>query len=340
MHPHLDAWTRLEGENLGGSGVFQVRLFGESSLDLFALLDLPEGKVGIQLQVAARSVPAVGAYPSAAGFRTRVERSGAKTRITLLLEQREFRSVFGEMCFDVLRACLRAGSDETRAVHELVDRLVAWKELFSGAGARPLGEREQMGLVGELTFLDALLDRSVDPAEAVKAWRGPFSDPHDFHVGAVHIEVKSTGATDARVTRISNLAQLDPAGTTALFLWHYRFEMDSGGGGRSLHGLVEKLRARLETARPEVRANFDDCLLKLGYLDLHASEHYDVIALAVRQTRTLKIGPDFPSLTRSSVPTSVREARYDLSFDHVSSDHDVRLDEAMAEICSAVASNQ
>lgn len=334
MPQPLDAWARLESENLGKAGVFQLRIFGESSLNLFGVLELPERRVGIQLQVPSRLIPAVGEYPSTAGFRTRSERIASTTRIVVLLEVQEFRGVFGEMCIDVLRACLRAGSDETKAVHALVDRLIAWKELFRGSGPIPLPEREQMGLFGELTFLETLLDRSVPAATALEGWRGPFHDPHDFHLGSVHVEVKATASMDPGVTQISSLEQLDPAGTQALFLWHYRFQTATDGSGRTLRGLVEKLRVRLEAAGPHIRAAFDDCLLKIRYLDLHAAEHYDLIGLGLCQTRTLRICHGFPGLTHESVPAPVRAARYDLSVDMVSSEHDVRLEDAMEEICS------
>src|SRR5439155_9457885 len=121
---------------------------------------------------------------------------------TMLLERPDFRGVFAEMCTDVLRCCRLAGGDEHRAVEKLVDRLGAWKELFRGSGPQPLGDEEQLGLYGELLFLEELITRNIQPASAVDAWKGPLKDPHDFHLGSVHVEVKTTASGLAAIVRI------------------------------------------------------------------------------------------------------------------------------------------
>lgn len=329
MQDLVAAWAHLEAERARSTGLFKLRICAESGLDLFAVLEVPDARVGLQLEVPARLVPRAPLQTSAAGFRTRVERTGGTTRITILLEAAAFRAVFGEMCGDVLRHCLHAGGDHAATVRALAERLAAWKELFSGAGPEPLSEREQTGLMGELAFLQVLLERRVAPGIAVASWRGPLRDPHDFHLGSIHVEVKSTVADDAGVVKISSLRQLDPAGTERLVLWHWVFR-SAPATGLTLAARVQGLRRALDAADAAARVAFDRLLLKARYLDHHAAEHYAHAGFTVDAPRALLVAPGFPALNRTCVPSEIRDVTYDLALDEVDAAHQLTQDAALA----------
>lgn len=331
MPEPLEAWSRLEAAHPGGNGVFRLRILAETALDLFAIVELPESKVGLQMEVASSSASMIRDWASGSGFRTSVRKSGGRSTITTLLEIPGFRGVFGEMSVDVLKWCVLAGRDEGLAVRRLAERLRTWKELFSGGIPRPLSDDEQVGLFGELSFLAKLLDRSVSPSRAVPGWRGPLGDPHDFHLGQVHIEVKATLCGGEGVVRVNGLQQLDPSGTRSLYLWHCRIQTDQEGG-QTLRNLVEVLRSRLLAEDAELRVQFDDRLLKAGYMEVHAPDHYDERRLAVVRERPLRVDDGFPSLTRRTVPVQILDARYGLAVDQVPERFDVEIEAAWSDI--------
>jgi hypothetical protein len=336
MHEPVAAWSRLEGDNLGSAGVFQLRIHAESGLDLFAVVELPERKVGVKLEVSSEMVPTGGPLPSGGGFKIRAERAAAgRTRILILLERSEFREVFGEMCGDVVRWCLLAGKSEAKAVANLAERLFTWRDLFQGQGPLPLNEREQLGLHGELLFLESLLDRNVAPDRALSAWKGPLRDPHDFHLGSNHVEVKTTVSGKSAVVHIAGMRQLDPGTAENLFLWHYRMEGRDRTTGRTLAEQVQRLRARFGGA--PMRALLDDRLLRSRYLDSHAAEHYDTFPFTLSREQCHSVDARFPTLTRGNVPQAVVEARYELDLDRVSAGHAILLQDAWTTVTESVA---
>ena len=298
-----EAWAQLEASAQKGSAIDQVRLFGDEPLNLLAVFRPDTKHVGIQLDVLAASVPAVGLFPSPGAFVTTSERFGDRTRISVFLAKSEFKDVFTEMCADLLLTC-RGASSETQAVRALHSRLHTWRELFLGSGPVPLSEAEQLGLFGELTFLLASLDHGIAPAAAIGGWYGPKRHHHDFHFDSVHVEVKATEA-QSMVVSVSSLAQLDSGKLEHLFLW--QFELRHDPTGISLPGLVHLIRERLAIAGSS--AEFNLLLICARYLDSHSSNYAEVLYLIARET-VFAVESGFPSLTRNTVDEAVRQATY------------------------------
>lgn len=129
-----------------------------------------------------------------------------------------------------------------------------------------LSEERQAGLFGELLFLERLLLNGT--AGAVASWVGPDRQPHDFRLGALEFEVKTTSGTK-RVHTINGLAQLQPSVGCTLYLISMQIT-DAGTGGRSLPELADALRSGLLDA--DVK-QYDQRLAASGYVARHAS-HY------------------------------------------------------------------
>lgn len=326
-----DAWAIVESSGGAGPELLQKRLFPESKLHLFAVVDPMRRYVGIQLQVRSTSVPSGRAYPSSGAFQVLAVRVGTMTRISIMLDRSEFRDVFREMCDDVLMACLSAGSDETQATRNLIDRLTAWRDLFRGDAPAPLGEAEQLGLLGELLFLERLLKMGIAPRATVGAWRGPLHDRHDFHFGPVHVEVKTTGSKPPYLASIASLEQLDETGIRQLFVWQYVVSVGVTEG-LTLPMVIERLRAQVE---PEsVRLAFNLMLARARYLDGHAS-HYGKTYLVLSDDAFL-VGDGFPALKRKEVPIAVASARYDLDLSKVPTSFAVGTAAAITAVKSAI----
>lgn len=310
MFDVASAWAAIETKE-GIAAAFQLRLRGDSGLDLFAIVDQATGKRGIQLQVRSSSIPSLGSYPSSAAIRVKVERVQQLTRISILLERPEFKGVFAQLANDVFSACCAVAPDETQAVRVLVERLSTWKELFRDGGPRPLSEAEQLGLVGELLFVERLLMDGANRGAVVNGWRGPLFDSHDFRFGKLHVEVKATGGGVPYLARIANLQQLDPAGLDALHLWHWRLMI--GAEGPTLPGLVHHVRTLL--ADDPARSVFDALLLKARYFSDHA-EHY-LNAYVHLGDGCWVVSDAFPALTRANVPAVVRDAAYTIALEMI-----------------------
>lgn len=152
-----------------------------------------------------------------------------------------------------------------------------WLELTSRIEL--LSEEKRLGLLGELVLLRALIINYG--AQAVYAWTGrsPFlAERHDFRLGNVDIEVKSTRNV-RRQHIIHGLEQLQPSEGRKLYLLSLRFESAGLSGGRSLYGEIEQIRSSLET-NPIEHSEFENRILLSGYLDKDAQHYQDRVIFA------------------------------------------------------------
>lgn len=141
---------------------------------------------------------------------------------------------------------------------ELWDTLVAQTEVLS--------EERQAGLFGELLLLERLLGAGV--ADAVTGWVGPDRQAHDFRLGTVEFEVKTTSGAK-RIHTINGLGQLSASEDCTLHLVSLQVA-DAGSGGRTLPELVNGLR---QAAPKADLKGFEARLEAAGYTERHR-DHY------------------------------------------------------------------
>jgi hypothetical protein len=80
-----------------------------------------------------------------------------------------------------------------------------------------LSEEQEIGLIGELLFLIALVRSGVAAQDAVESWFGPAGGEHDFRLPQFDVEAKTT-RSERRSHWISSMTQLKPAGGRELRL--------------------------------------------------------------------------------------------------------------------------
>jgi len=184
--------------------------------------------------------------------------------------------------------------------------LAEWRAFLKNVG-KPIGRELVEGIIGELTVLGFL--GANNPAAAVEAWDGPDKALHDFACVNAHLEVKATASIDGKVVNISNLDQLDPAGSElSLAVVHLGEDGSAPGIDETVDGLVAKGFPR-HALLTKVNA--------AGYI---AGSGADAdYRYRVRSVRLWRVGDDFPGLRRSHIPEShlkgVGRVRYELNLD-------------------------
>jgi hypothetical protein len=135
--------------------------------------------------------------------------------------ERRLEYLFAEVASEVLLR-IRGGQSSSSAcsstIHDYQALLTANRTL-----AAPIPS--VIGLLGELTFLDRLLDFSSD---AWKCWRGPLGDRHDFRSGRDAVEIKTSQRKAATLVRITSLEQLESPSEGNLHLVHLHLEPSVG----------------------------------------------------------------------------------------------------------------
>lgn len=196
-------------------------------------------------------------------------------------------------------------------VHEALVRTIReWHLLLAPADV--LGPEDQVGLYGELWFLLSLSSvRGLRVAHT--AWTGPSGGAHDFRLGNLEFEVKTT-LRERRLHKINGLTQLTASVGCVLHILSLQFTDAGQGAGMSLSALVAVVRSELKDELELGRA-FEDALSARGYSDVHAASYQAPWKLRTLPALIAADQPQLPRLGIASGATSeaamrLREVRY------------------------------
>ena len=248
-------------------------------------------------------VPAIvapGTLFEVGGFRLSASPGEDGPLLILSLEDLERSDLFVTVCSDAVQAAAQEAESDSLAA--FVTRLDAWRRFLKERMAG-LARHEVVGLLGELIILEQLL--SADSGH-LSTWTAPFDGLHDFEREGHALEIKSSAGVATSI-RISTLDQLDDNGLRSLDVVLVR--LVETPAGRSLGDVI----GAIEAALPDdvARRAFGNALLRRGLMpDDDAARAAPVVDL--RSLTAFHVGPGFPRLVRSGLPTAVRDAQYDL----------------------------
>jgi len=199
-------------------------------------------------------------------------------------------------------------TDEMVTYYRFLSRIRSWQKFMEQPRDRRLSDDEELGLIGELSVVQRLLRKGVSANLVMDFWKGPANGLRDFMTDALDIEVKSTIATNSFPAHISSLEQLDDGGRVEVYLAALRFSVHEVG--IRLPVLVDLVRAEIGDAG---RVAFERSLVLAGYQDAYAAEYTRSFVLV--DERLFLVSEDFPRLSRSHIPLSIRSAEYQLDLE-------------------------
>lgn len=153
---------------------------------------------------------------------TYTQRSKQQRFLDLTCQAKELERVFAELGDEVLSR-VAAGVSCEEAARSTIEE---FRSLLVRPNAMRSSVSQVAGLIGELIFLNRLLDR--DPA-AWKSWRGPAGDRHDFASESHSLEVKTSLSKGRTTISINGFDQLERPAGGSLHLLHFELEAASGG---------------------------------------------------------------------------------------------------------------
>jgi hypothetical protein len=159
-----------------------------------------------------------------------------------------------------------------------------------------LGLERQIGLLGELLFLEELVKRSGPLA--LDSWIGPAGEPHDFRLQTNEFEIKTSVAA-RRVHTIHGWEQLVPSEGCHLHVISILLGPPGAGAGFSLRSKVDELRPQLRLD-PVRAARFSSALEACGFHGVDSS-HYARSYVLRRPLAIIPVDSSFPSITRPAV---------------------------------------
>lgn len=317
MVPVIDevhaAWRALDGA-ASGDGWRSIRISSCESSDLHAARWFPGNLEAVFFSYSDTHLPAAATLPAGTGFQvTRVDLPNiAGCTLALVRHPVGAADLFADMVADAISAVRAVGAAGPKlAMTMFLRRVRAWQE-FMRKGIAHLSVEEEIGLFGELVFLESLIANDLRPLVAMEAWDGPSRGAHDFVLGTGAVEVKSSLAQNRFLATISSLEQLDDTLRKPLFISKQRLIQTAAG--RTLAEMALFIDANLNVD-PEAQEMFRDKLLAAGYLSIHEKEYQR--RFEVSSSFIVQIDENFPRITRASAPEGIISASYDLDLDQV-----------------------
>jgi hypothetical protein len=163
-----------------------------------------------------------------------------------------------------------------------------------------LGYERQLGLLGELIFLERLIQNKG--VAAIDSWIGPMGEPHDFRISNREFEVKTT-VSSQRIHLIHGTEQLVPSSECSLYLVSVVLGPIGAGPGFSLTDKVAQI-SNLLAPESRRRSQFLSALKLCGFCDEDRA-HYARAFSMRRPIAIVAVDSAFPAITRSTIQTAL-----------------------------------
>jgi len=235
-----------------------------------------------------------------------------KIELYIYLIDNDLKDIFSLFIQNILEE-IEKSVTESEAIKTTLNVVSKWKKLFDKINFNGLSLEQQKGLIGELLFLNTLLNNEKPIANAVNTWTGAEQDfqAKDFTLDTVGVEVKFTASKQPRI-KVSNERQLDAENLSDLFLILYSTEAVKDNG-ISLNSIVEQTRQKISTE--EERSLFNAKLQLNGYFD-DDKEHYGRM-YSLKRTFVFKVTSNFPKIVKGQLPLGIYDTSYSIEISAV-----------------------
>jgi hypothetical protein len=309
----LMAWSSLSGED-AEPGWQAIPLPAAGPLELRAGRRSPDNAEAVLLGFPSARLAAADKLPEGQGFAVERAASEESGPLWLALTRKSAGSadLFAAMACDVIGAlddAAAVGADEAKLMRVFIGRVRAWQE-FMRKGTQPLSPEAEIGLIGELTLLGAIIDAGVPSVLAIESWVGPLDGIQDFQLGTGALEVKATLSAVGFPAKIGSLEQLDDSTRQPLFVAGARLRQTDSG--QNLPEIVAAIRREIKDDAESKRV-LSERLLAAGYIDSHADRYPRRFEQA--GMRVVEVADNFPRLTLSKVPAGIIRAIYEIDLD-------------------------
>ena len=235
-----------------------------------------------------------------------------KIELYIYLLDNDLKDIFSLFIQNVLED-IEKSVTENEALSTTLNVVSKWKKLFDKINFNGLSLEQQKGLIGELLFLNTLLNNEKTSVNAVNAWTGAERDfeAKDFTLGSVGIEIKFTSSKQPRI-KVSNERQLDDENLSELFLVLYSTEAVKDNGF-SLNSLVEQTRQIISI--DEERIFFNAKLQLNGYYEEDREHYYKMYSL--KKSFAFAVTSEFPKIVRNHLPLGIYDTSYSIEISAV-----------------------
>lgn len=224
--------------------------------------------------------------------------------LNIYLIDNELKDIFSLFVENIIENITNV-TTENEAVTRTSNVIQKWKKLFDKLGNQGLTLEQEKGLVGELLFLNEMLDSKINPDYLLNSWTGPDYEDKDFRLGTTCFEIKFTTSKFPRI-KITSERQLDTSNIENLFLCNYTSE-NLKENGVSLNSIVDIIRDKISKNSVTLKY-FNEKLESAKYFDEDRDNYNSQYGVKSRSLYNVK--DSFPKLTNDSLPQGVYDTSY------------------------------
>lgn len=227
--------------------------------------------------------------------------------LTLILKNETNWEIFLQLCEDLMISAKAVKSNRAKNIHS---RLVRWQTFLKNENHN-ISEEIQIGLMGELVFLNEYLSKYVSLEQAINAWVGPEKEKQDFRLKGISIEIKSFMDNKQDQVNISSVEQLNNDDNN-LYLCTMGFK--SSDSGETLEDYCKKIQKRIYEECPSILSVFENLLMSYGYY-LHCK--YDNLKQLSRYKNSCYIvNNEFPKIPITIKNPAILNINYKLDLSY------------------------
>ena len=236
----------------------------------------------------------------------------SKYLILELIDDDEYLDLFLDLSYSIFEKI----KDITIAQNSALifkEMILRWSTFFTNKKTDKLGEKQVMGLWGELFILKEFIkQKKISVNDVLIAWRGPYKGNRDFEFDNFHLEVKSI-KSDSEKINISSEFQLEHENGIEINLRVLKLRGDSEGLNISyiVHEIIiilNQLNADLEI--------FYSALFQI--VKLNDLIKYDDLCFAINSDKTyLVIENEFPLINSKSLKEGVSDVNYQIALNKI-----------------------
>lgn len=223
--------------------------------------------------------------------------------LILILKSESNWEIFLKLCEDLVTEAKKTQKERAKAI---ITRLKRW-QVFLQNENHTIPDEIQIGLMGELIFLNEYLSQAVSLEEAINAWVGPEKEKQDFRINGISTEVKAYMDRKQGQITISSLEQLNNHDNN-LFLFTVGFK--SNDSGKTLKDYCRIVEDRTTIECPSCMYDFKQLLSSYGFcLDI---EYSNLKSLTSYKIECYKVTDDFPKIPISIKQNAIINVNYKL----------------------------
>ncbi len=241
------------------------------------------------------------------GIDLKTSKKNNSSFLTLILKNETNWEIFLQLCEDLMISAKAVKSNRAKNIHS---RLVRWQTFLKNENHN-ISEEIQIGLMGELVFLNEYLSKYVSLEQAINAWVGPEKEKQDFRLKGISIEIKSFMDNKQDQVNISSVEQLNNDDNN-LYLCTMGFK--SSDSGETLEDYCKKIQKRIYEECPSILSVFENLLMSYGYY-LHCK--YDNLKQLSRYKNSCYIvNNEFPKIPITIKNPAILNINYKLDLSY------------------------